>query len=344
MKVLILGAFDAAALERKYTRAFDQLGVDYDVYDVVTPYYAAIQKSVFSKLLYRVVPEQVYQPINRNLLAFLKGKRYDVVIVFKGMALMPSTIGELKAYTQLLVCYNPDHPFHFYSPGSGNINVRDSIRNYDLYGTYSVRIAAALKTEYGVESAVIPFGFDDHITPDLSAQQRVKGKFIFAGAYDRHRASLMERLVPDNILIFGDAKWATRTSLASRSKQWFTGRALVNQDYADAIAAADGMFNFLREQNIQEQSHNMRSFEVPGYGGVLISHRTEEQLAFFEEDKEAIYFDSLEELNDKLHFLKQHPQEIQKIKSMARQRSVRSGYTYTDRAKTLLDIIRFRLK
>jgi len=83
----------------------------------------------------------------------------------------------------------------------------------------------------------------------------------------------------------------------------------------------------------------MRTFEVPGYNGLLISERTEEQLFFFEEDKEAIYFDSIEELKDKLQFYKAHGSLVSKIKANGNNRSIKSGYAYQNRTKLMISYI-----
>ncbi len=88
--------------------------------------------------------------------------------------------------------------------------------------------------------------------------------------------------------------------------------------YIEAIQNASGVINLLRRQNIEEGSHNMRTFEVPGYGGLLIANRTTEQRDFFEEDKEAIFFESVEELNDKLNFLGRNKEIVNRIKQAAR--------------------------
>ena len=83
--------------------------------------------------------------------------------------------------------------------------------------------------------------------------------------------------------------------------------------------------------------HNMRTFEVTGNGGLLISQRTEEQLDFFEEDKEAIYFDELGELKEKLNYMQNNPNKVAEIKLNAHQRSLSSGYDYNARTKALIE-------
>jgi spore maturation protein CgeB len=83
----------------------------------------------------------------------------------------------------------------------------------------------------------------------------------------------------------------------------------------------------------------MRTFEVPGYGGVLIAERTSEQMEYFEENNEAIFFSSAEELGDKMEFLATHPDTAESIKQAAYQKSISAGYSYDHRSSQLLQCL-----
>ena len=80
----------------------------------------------------------------------------------------------------------------------------------------------------------------------------------------------------------------------------------------------------------------MRTFEVPGYGGLLVAHRTAGQLEYFDEDKEAVYFGSPEELNEKLKYLAAHPAAVASMKRAAYNRSIKADYSYDHRSRQLL--------
>ena len=123
-------------------------------------------------------------------------------------------------------------------------------------------------------------------------------------------------------------------------KTIIAGYPLYNEQYAHACKNSLGIINFLRKQNLVEGSHNMRTFEVPGYGGLLIANRTQEQLEFFEEDKEAVYFGNLQELEDKLTFLSARKSLVETLKSQALLRARKSNYSYSHRTKQLSDILK----
>ena len=333
MKLLLLGAFGPGALENYYLRGFRLLGINCDVFDITDHYYQAIGKSFVNKVINKLQPNFFFNEINSGLLNWIKGRGYDVIIVFKGHTLYPSTLAALKEFAPKICCYNPDHPFIYYAPGSGNKNVLDSIGAYDLYITYSINIAKAVKEKFLVSTAVIPFGFDDDAQVGASPPIGIAGNFLFAGAYDSERSKLLEALQINNLVIYGDEKWGYRTKRWSRTRNCYAQKPLYGQSYIDAIAAATGVFNFLRTQNIRENSHNMRTFEVPGYGGLMISERTNEQESFFEDNKEAIYFDSIAELNDKLRYIDKNPAFVEKIKQNAFLKCRRAGFGYNQRAR-----------
>ncbi len=118
-------------------------------------------------------------------------------------------------------------------------------------------------------------------------------------------------------------------------QQNFKNRKLYGSELYQKIKSYAGVINLLRQQNLIEASHNMRTFEVPGYGGLLISQFTEEQASFFTPDVEAVYFGSPEELDEKMEFLKKNDQLVLEIKKNALNRSNRSGYSYDERCKSM---------
>jgi spore maturation protein CgeB len=340
MKILLLGSFDKGALENYYVKGLLCKTTFLDKFDITEAYYSKLNASLINKVINKTIPSFFFRSINTQLLQFIGNRQYDVILVFKGLTLFPQTIAELKKNTRLLCCYNPDHPFKFFSEGSGNNNILQSIQLYDIYFSYARRIAAELQTKYNVGSYAIPFGYDDSSFPDEGNRaKQFDDKWLFIGAFDRERALFLEKLDENDIDIYGDSKWRSRNRNNVIGKKYYKGQPLYNADYKKAIQYSNGVFNLLRRQNIEEQSHNMRTFEVPGYGGVLIANRTEEQVSFFEDIKEAIYFESMDELKDKLSYLRKHPRKIEEIKSAALERSKRSNYSYIDRSNEIYRII-----
>jgi len=343
IRLLIIGSFNLGALETFYVAGFQKQGFSPDTFDITEDYYPVINRSVFNKILNKIHPEFFFSPINKKLLLFINNRQYDAIIVFKGLTLCASTIEALKKHSKIICCYNPDHPFTFYSEGSGNKHLRNSIKLYDIYFSYSKKIASALKEKFQISSFVIPFGFDSDTKPSEKANSNSLHKILFIGAYDKQRVNLLNQLPTNDLLIYGDSRWKTRTFNYPQIKKKSTGQSLFGQDYVDATASADAVLNFLRPQNLQEDSHNMRTFEVPGYAGLLIANRTTEQQEFFDENKEALFFDTTEELIDKIRFVQNSDTLKKKMKEAAYERASTSGYSYYHRSVAILNIIKIFL-
>ena len=337
MNILILGAFNAGALENFYVKGFEKLSLNIETFDISKSYYERIGKSLINKAVNKINAVYFFNSINEQLLQFVKGKKYDIILVFKGLVLFAETIRQLKKFTNLICCYNPDHPFKFFAEGSGNKNILNSIKHYDIYFSYAKNISRQLTQDWKVDSYAIPFGYDDSEASDDSSSDvnAYHNKFLFIGAYDSERSKWLRDLNIEELNIYGDSKWSSRTKYHSYVTKAYQGKALYDAEYKTANRKAAGIINLLRKQNIIEGSHNMRTFEVPGYGGVLIANRTVEQQSFFEENKEAIYFDSIEELKSRIGYLKTNPHVVSSIKEAALKRSANSGYSYNHRSSEM---------
>jgi spore maturation protein CgeB len=68
----------------------------------------------------------------------------------------------------------------------------------------------------------------------------------------------------------------------------------------------------------------------------MLAERTTEHQTYFEEDKEAVYFNSFEEMIDKIRFYLQHEQSRARIAEAGYNRCLRSDYRYIDRARETL--------
>ncbi|TDH20700.1 glycosyltransferase family 1 protein [Segetibacter sp. 3557_3] len=336
---LIVGCFNQGAIENIYAQEFRALGITIDTYDIYEAYWSLLRRSIADRIWNKVSPEMYYGDVNRDILLFIEKKRFDLILVFKGMTLFPETILQLKACTSILANYNPDHPFQFFTATSGNRNVVDSISYYDIYFSYAKSIVEQIKNKFEIPAYCIPFGYDRNIcSTNNLGKHCYSGKMLFIGAYDYERSKYLSKVAGHGVNIYGEHKWRSRTYLFPAVRAAYQNSPLYGEDYATAIRSSNGIINLLRKQNLIEGSHNMKTFEVPGYGGLLLSQRTHEQCAYFEENTEAFYFDSVEELKSKIDYLNRNPIVVQRVKSAAYKRSTGEKYSYYDRCKQMIDI------
>jgi spore maturation protein CgeB len=86
--------------------------------------------------------------------------------------------------------------------------------------------------------------------------------------------------------------------------------------------------------------HTSRSFEIPACGGFMLAERTAEHQEYFAEDREAVYFDTFDELMDKIRYYLRHDAARTRIAADGYRRCLHSGYRYVDRARELLGRLR----
>ena len=78
-----------------------------------------------------------------------------------------------------------------------------------------------------------------------------------------------------------------------------------------------------------------RVFEVPGYGGFLMTESAEHLENFYEPDREIVLFNTIDDLAKKIRYYLDHPERRDKI-AMAGHRRTRQTHTYDNRFEKLL--------
>ena len=96
------------------------------------------------------------------------------------------------------------------------------------------------------------------------------------------------------------------------------------RSYREAIWQSRINLSFVTHFNEEDISH--KSVEIAACQGFLLALRTEGHQALFEEDREAVFFSSLEECADKCRFYLDRPELREAIARRGCERAVRSGY------------------
>lgn len=291
-----------------------------------------LSKGLQGRAVRRLAPRAAWRQANADLLSEACEFKPDVVWLFKGAEIFPETLRSLRARNITLVNYNADHPFEFFSRGSGNSNIANSITHYDIHITYSHHIAAQMQEKFpGKRVVIIPFGHevDEATFCKISPTEEIM-RACFLGNPDDHRARNLALLVEAGIPVdvFGNG-WQSflRPSPLLQLHGPVIGRAMFR-----TLRAYRVQLNFLRPHN--RHSHNMRSFEVPACGGIMLAEDTVEHRSFFANGKEAFFFASADEMVDLANRLIAMPKaEADRIRNEARRRTISSGYSYRDRAR-----------
>ena len=186
----------------------------------------------------------------------------------------------------------------------------------------------------------MPFGFElsDAECKIIEGEVEIN-KACFIGTPDRDRVEILTEISKAGIPIdiYGQ-QYQDKYKLRMQ-KNIQIHDVVLNIEFWKKIRQYRVQLNFFRPHNID--SHNQRTFEVPGAGGILLTPDSIEQREFFQADKEMFFYDdesSLPGIISKI--LSKSEEDINIIRQSARQRSINSSYSYEGRSALVFDVFR----
>jgi spore maturation protein CgeB len=328
-RILIVGSDKIFAIENHYVKYFKERDADVHLFNAPSIFFDYYNASTLNKILFKSGLSSIYRVVNRKFREVVEEVRPDIIWVFKGMEIFPESLKWARKKNILLANYNPDNPFIFSGRGSGNYNVTRCIGLYDFHFTYHMGVAKQIREDYNVPVEILPFGFDgDENLYNSCRLQEETLKVCFLGNPDEHRLSFLRSLADLGVSIdlygYGWSHYLQHDNIK-------TFPPVFSDELWKVLYRYRVQLNIMRIHNLD--SHNMRSFEVPGIGGIMVAPDTAEHRLYFENEKEVFLFSTVEECASIINRLIAMPREdAEKIRIAARLRSINSGYTYPDRA------------
>ncbi len=336
MKILAPLHQDPFSLGWSYARGLEALGHE------VTPFnpFVGLEKSSLwrSRIGRRLFEIPLLRRNGRQILQqMLDLGNFDALLVIKADWSLPTLWQAYKAARPktVLVCYNADDPITTWSRGANRPWVTQAIPCYDLYVTYNQALVAPLQAKGARSVLRLPFAWEPEIHPRQPFDD--SADVVFVGNSDAYREDWLTALVEHpvardwRIKVYG--RWHKVKSSALQSK--IQNGMRTGPELAKITAGARLSLNILRQQN--EGSHNMRTFETPGSGGVLASQFSPEQDAVFPKDKAAVYFTSHQDIAPSLAPYIGDTSRLDAVRAESAARVKKE--LYVDRAKVLADTI-----
>ncbi|HRH49719.1 MAG TPA: glycosyltransferase [Panacibacter sp.] len=340
MRILIVGSLSNYAIERFFLKHLNS-GIDdnteckvFAAQDLFLNYY---NKQLLNKVIFRLGYKKIYDKINTQLKKEIELYKPDIIWIFKGMEIYPETLKWAKNKNTKLVNYNPDNPFLFSGKGSGNSNITKSIRLYDLHLTYSSEVKVEIESKYSIPVAILPFGFEvgEDIYERCRSMKEIK-KLCFVGNPDKYRADFLVNLAGHDISIdvYGNnwSKFIDHPNIKVHGM-------VTGVDFWFTLYKYRIQLNLMRPHNLH--THNMRSFEIPGVGGIQLAPDTYDHKTYFDPDKEIFIYQNLSTCVEQINkILLLTESEANQRREYARYRSMQSGYSYKSRTEQALKEIK----
>lgn len=296
-----------------------------------------------SGLLSRIRSHYPVKPLitkaNQELLRAFAEHKPDIVWLDKPVVFTPDTIKTIKAGGALIVGYNQDNPFGPRNDG-GWLQFKRSYKLFDLHCLFRDADVERYRS-WGLPFIKLQFSYDplQNFPPpdDWTDANRTREVSFIGSPYDQRSSFLMalgeQHHVP---LLIAGWRWNEKLTPALY-KKYVTSVYLEGAAYRENIWKSKINLAFVTHSNQDDVAH--KAFEIAACGSFLLAERTPGHQAAFEEDKEAIFFSSVEECADKCRFYLDRPDLRQAIALRGRERASASGYNNdTQLSKALLKL------
>ena len=298
-KVLIVGKIlEVGRTEEVYGRGFEANGcqVRHFSWDRAEP--SLVSRSLLQRASWRLAWQLKAKTANQKLVETAKQFRPDLILVISPLLMHPNTIKALKQ-NGLTVVFFTDNPLDNHHTHT-NAWVQQGLYLWDAVFIWSQQLVKQIK-DLGISNVFYhPFCSDTehhypqkHTSPDYDV--------AFIGNWDDSckREGYLNAISDYRLGIWGSDYWQTHCKEASINK---SHRGMCSyMEIPQILGSAKMGLNILRPQN--EMGHNIRTFEIPASGILMLSERNSELLDLFKEDREAVYFSSPDELQQKVAYL-----------------------------------------
>jgi spore maturation protein CgeB len=346
VKVLYVGPDYLGSNGTCWRDAFVALGCDVRTVDSerLLPWPVRLPERVAARLGGRPGRRPVAR-LNEAITAAVAEFRPQATFFVQGRHVLAETIAAAGAGGPTVVYYNDD----MFNRANRSFTFASTVRQADWLLTTKSFNVPELQRAGARRVLYLPNAFDPAIhypaRPSAAEAAGLAGDVVFIGTFRPERADFLARLagaLAGAVLNVWGGGWGKmdRPAYWPRRRRWaalrrrIRGAELWGAAMGKAIQANRVTLGLLYRAN--RDLHTSRSFEIPACGGFMLAERTREHQEHFAEDREAVYFGSLEECRDKVRYYLAHETERARIARAGHERCLRSGYRYVDRARVLL--------
>jgi len=330
MKVLSVGSMKGISntcLHRNM--ALKKIADEVDVVNTAWPL------SLWYRITYHIfllgIPIRIPDEANANqmILKLVENNQYDVVWIDKGITITPETLQHIKKKnpSTTIVSYSPDNMALRHNQSQQYL---DCVPLYDYIITTKSYILDDMK-RLGAQNVIFvnnAYEKTFHKYYDLtdSDKERLKANVAFVGSFEKDRCESIIYLVNHGIRVtlWGSGRHWKKYKNYSDNLILHEG-GLYSEDYGKSFQASKISLCFLKKMNKDLQT--TRTMEIPACGGFMLAERTDEHMQLFEEDKEAVFFSSNEELLEKCRYYLEHDEERKAIAKAGHRRCIESDYS-----------------
>jgi spore maturation protein CgeB len=295
-----------------------------------------------NRLLRRTFRRVLWNRMNRSIREIARCVRPSLILALKASFLDPETIRELRSLGAPIVNYYPDNPYCGvpWDPRKTSAqrhDLIDALREYTRLWIWQRDLAAKLVRD-GVSASYMPFASDPemyHPYEGASSEECPEcpggHKIVLIGQHSAKRQAHVATIHNHSVDLWG-ARW-TRSDAAFASRHRIHRAPVFGATTSKLHSQASVSLNVVDDLNLP--GHNMRTFEIPASGGVMLAQYSDEQAEFFPENEAAAYYRSPEELDEKIGRLLEDAVLRERIRCSAVR--IAASQTYDNRVAQMLN-------
>ena len=302
---------------------------------------AALARKVISKLIFEGGARPFERFVRNRVLGKIGRRSYDLIWVDNGALFGPSTVSKFRTIAPVIINYNMDDPFGTRDHRQFSLYLK-AASWYDLLVVVREPNVAEVYRAGARRVHRVFMSADEHAHAPIvmTADERARwaSEVTFIGTWMPERGAPLARLLELGVplKIYGN-RWQKAREW-QRLRQAWAGPELTGSDYVKALQSAKVCLGFLSKGNRDE--HTVRSIEIPHVGSVLCAERTREHMSMYEEDKEAVFWNTMEECAAKCQRLLRDESWRAQIERAGQARCKKNGFL---NEKVVADILRTAL-
>jgi spore maturation protein CgeB len=339
-KILFIGDLNEYGRSFQRYRALIELGNEVRALSTVPVFLTPEinQPSLIERLFWKLKLPIDSTGVNKKIRQLIEAEKFDIIWIEKGNTIKPKTLFCIKKklpQAKLISCSEDD----MYTWHSRSFYYTFGLFHYDIVFTTKVYNLRELKSLGAKRTELFLDAYDEKVHRPMELSEDDKKRFScdisFIGSFENDRAEKMLFLAEKGlkVVVWGNG-WSSWIN--KNQNLIIKNTPLYNDDYTKAINATKINLCFLRKLNRDQVTS--RSVEIPACGGFMIAERTKRHLEFFEEGKEAVFFNSKEELYQKVKKYLADEEARLKIAKAGRRRCVQSGYDHKTQLSKMLQV------
>ena len=349
MKILIIADWHGEIYAQAFYKGFQNLGIDtykfswkeyFKHYQYASRYETDNNK--LKSIYYRVQNKFLVGPtlwkINRDIVKKCVEIEPDLVFIYRGTHVYPSTIETIKKKIACKVFgYNNDDPFSSEYKGYEWRYYKKSIPLYDHIFSYRWKNIEDYKSMGYDKTSLLRSYYikENNFYIEKLPTQKYICDVIFIGHFENDGRDEAIKLLIENaidIRLYGTG-WE-KSKLYDYFKSKFGEIKPVYNDYNIALNSAKIALVFLSKLN--NDTYTRRCFEIPATKTMMIAEYTDDLDSMFQEGVDAEYFRDAKELLEKINLYLEKKEKLHIVSTNGYERLIKDGHEVVDRCKNII--------